>query len=116
MKPRPFAPTGRSTCCRGRSSINVIGEDCGDHARDRRENPWAWAFRRPCCHTAQELVVVFILLGFEVKIAGDLGHARITNSFHIHPQEPVVGVPGNCRGTYGRLLGSCRDLVRMEIT
>ena len=24
-----------------RSAITVMGEDCGDHARDRRENPWA---------------------------------------------------------------------------
>jgi len=73
------------------------------------------SFVEPCRHTAQELVVVFILVGLKIKIAGDLSHARVANPFHIHPHEPVVGVPGNSRGTHGRLLGSRRDLVRMEI-
>jgi hypothetical protein len=66
-------------------------------------------------HPAQELVIAFILVGLEVEIAGDLTHALIADPFHMRPHEPVVCLPGHSRGTHGRLLGSRRDLVRMEI-
>ena len=87
----------------------------GDRARDRLGNPCAFDLSRRSRHPAQKPVVTFILVWLEVEIAGDLAHALIADPFHVRPHEPVVDVPGNSRSTHGRLLGSRRDLVRMEI-
>ena len=46
-----------------------------------------------CRHSAQEGVIVFVLIRFEFEITRDPAQAFISNSFDKFPHEAVIGLP-----------------------